>query len=595
MTATIKPPVLQFDQMSVGFGTADADADAYVTVVDKLSAQVSAGEISAIVGESGSGKTMASRAVFGLLPPGGAVTGGRILFNGRDLVTASAQEMLDIRGKKIGMVFQEPMTSLNPALTVGFQMGEALKRHYSLSESECRRRSLDMLSRVRIHDAEVCLGKYPHEFSGGMRQRVLLASVLTMEPPLLIADEPTTALDVLAQKQVLDIMQEIVREQETAVLLITHDLGLVAEYADHVTVMRHGKLIESGPVSETLLKPQHDYTKALMDALPTRSEGKRSSDQAEALATVKNVTIRYAGRRKWPWQVTPYLEAVSKVNLTIHKGETLVVVGESGSGKSTLARAILGLVPLHEGAIHYAGDDISIMSAGDLRKLRTRLQMVFQDPYSALDPRMTIFDIVAEGLRHVEGLDAVGRKARTDAILKEVGLAGFEGRFPHELSGGQRQRVNIARALVSYPEFVVADEPVSALDITVQADILALFQRLQNQLGFTCLFITHDLSVAEQIADRVVVVYQGEIVEEGTRDHIFDTPQHPYTCRLLDAAPRLVSTDEGYQLQPHLINEPAAPDERTFGAWDAKEKTERATKRYLHEVENGHYVACYET
>ncbi len=578
--------LISLHNLSICFGIGDAAK----TVVDGFSASIKAGEILALVGESGSGKTMVSRSILGLLPPGGAIGNGAIFFKGRDLTSVSEKEMQSIRGPEIGMVFQEPMTSLNPTLKIGFQMSEALKKHCGISDEECRHKSIEMLKRVRISDPEVCLDKYPHEFSGGMRQRILLASVLMMEPSLLIADEPTTALDVLAQKQVMDIMCEISKERGIAVLLITHDLGLViSKTADSVIVMCRGKLVEKGLITEVLLDPKEDYTSALMAALPARSCKTAQQDQT-ILCSAQNICVAYDGRRKWPWQALPVYKVLHNVSLTIHRGETLVVVGQSGSGKTTLAKVLLGLISPTSGTITYKNTDLGTASRDDMLAMRRSMQMVFQDPYSALDPRMSIGAIVMEGLRHTTGLTTAKRKQKALGMLTEVGLAdSFFDRFPHELSGGQRQRVNIARALVSEPKFVVADEPVSALDLTVQKDILDLFVTLQGRYGFACLFITHDLSVAEHIADRVSVMHAGRIVEEGRRDQIFDRPCHPYTQSLLAAAPKLAPKSAGgYELKAFSSEKYVLPDGYSFGGWDAKEKSDGV---FL-EIEQEHFAAC---
>ncbi len=579
--------LVSIENLSIRFG----DATEGNTVVDRVSVSVGAGEIVALVGESGSGKTMVSRVILGLLPPGGHVSSGRILFKGRDLAHLSAGDMQDIRGAEIGMVFQEPMTSLNPTLTIGFQMAEGLKRHAGLTDKDCKRRAIAMLTRVRIPNPEQCLQQYPHEFSGGMRQRILLASVLMQQPALLIADEPTTALDVLAQKQVMDIMYDIVRDMGISVLLITHDLGLVAEYSDKVAVMCKGQLLDHGNVSDTLLAPKHPYTRKLLAALPERGL-KEQAREGATLCEVRDLHVAYEGRRKWPWQAAPVHKILHDINLTIEAGEMMVVVGESGSGKTTLAKTILGLVGPTNGQISYQGQDVHSASKQALRQMRQSMQMVFQDPYSALDPRMSIGDLVAEGLRHDPEKNSAQRRQAAADILAEVGLGdGFFNRFPHELSGGQRQRVNIARALVSRPDFVVADEPVSALDITVQKEILELFKSLQERHGFTCLFITHDLSVTENIADRIAVMYRGRLVEQGSRDQVFDTPCHPYTRQLLEAAPRLAAADGEYRLQTFDAPKCTLPERLSFTGWEG---TAAETKLSLThwEREPGHLVAC---
>jgi peptide/nickel transport system ATP-binding protein len=502
-----------------------------------LSFDLLAGERMAIVGESGSGKTMATRAIPRLLPPGARVTGGSIGFEGRELTALSDRDIRAVRGEGIGMVFQEPMTSLNPALLIGRQLAEGLKLHRRLSDRAIRDLSLDMLRRVQIADPERCLASYPHQFSGGMRQRIMLASVLLLKPRLLIADEPTTALDTLSQREVLELMVALTRETETALLLITHDLGLVAQYTDRVLVLEKGVLVESGATREVLARPAHPYTDKLVGSLPRRSEDRRPiAADAPVLLSIESVAAEYPGRPGL-LRAGPPKSVLQDVSIDVREGEIIGLVGASGSGKTTLGRAALGLKPLSGGRILFDGTDIMRMNAGQRRDFRRAAQLVFQDPFSSLDPRMRIGEIVGAPLRHLPDLSAAARRERVRAVLDEVGLAGFETRLPHQMSGGQRQRIAIARAIISEPRLVVADEPVSALDLTIQLQILDLLQRLQVERGFACLFITHDLAVVQQIADRVLVLEQGRIVEQGETRALFDAPAHPYTKRLLAATP----------------------------------------------------------
>jgi peptide/nickel transport system ATP-binding protein len=489
-------------------------------VVDGASFAVAPGEVLAIVGESGSGKSATARAVLGLLPPGLARTGGAIRFEGADVGDAKR-----LRGRGIGMVFQEPMTSLNPAMTVGTQMAEAHRLHFRTTRAETAAACAAMLTRVGIDPGRA--RAFPHEFSGGMRQRIMLASVMLLRPKLLIADEPTTALDTLTQAEVLDLMGELTSAEGTAVLLITHNLGLVARYAGRAVVMQHGSVVEEGAAAPLLAAPQQPYTRALVDALPRRVP-MLPRPPAPPLIEARALHVRFPG-----------VHAVRGVDLAIAPGEVVALVGGSGSGKTTLGRALLRLAPISDGTLHFRGADVTHAKGADLLALRLAAQIVFQDPYASLDPRMRVADIVAEPLRLPAGLAVPERRRRAEAMLDQVGLAGMGGRYPHQLSGGQRQRVAIARALVRKPAFVVADEPVSALDMTVQKQVLALLRDLQRAEGFACLFVTHDLAVAEEISDRVVVMQQGAIVEEGGRDRIFDAPAHPYTRALLAAAPRL--------------------------------------------------------
>jgi peptide/nickel transport system ATP-binding protein len=522
-------PLLSIDNLRI-----EAERTGAV-VVDGISFAIERGAFLAVVGESGSGKTAAARAVLGLLPPGLRKDSGRIALDGVDLATLSSRRMRALRGPAVGMVFQEPMVSLNPAISVGAQMAEGLALHERIGRAEIRRRCLDMLVRVQIRDPERTFNAYPHEFSGGMRQRIMLASVMLLKPKLLIADEPTTALDTLTQREVLDLMVELARDHGTSIMLITHNLGLVARYAQNAVVLRQGRVVEAGPVKQILYSPREAYTRQLVQALPRRGDAVARRGGGEPLISVRALKVAFNGRQRL-YRRDAGVAAVDGVDLDIGAGETVAVVGGSGSGKTTLGRAMLRLIPAAEGEIRFQGRTVC---ARVDRDFRLAAQLVFQDPYSSLDPRMRVGEIVAEPLRHVPGLSATERETRVEAMLEEVGLGGFATRWPHELSGGQRQRIAIARAIIRRPAFVVADEPVSALDMTIQAQILKLFERLQAQYGFACLFISHDLAAVEQVADRVVVMQGGRIVEQGFRDEIFDRPQHDYTKALLAAAPVL--------------------------------------------------------
>jgi peptide/nickel transport system ATP-binding protein len=504
-------------------------------VVDDVSFAIERGEFLAVVGESGSGKTVAARAVLGLLPHGLRQASGRILLDGVDLASLSLRRMRALRGPAIGMVFQEPMVSLNPAISVGAQMAEGLGLHERTGRAEIKRRCLDMLARVQIRDPERTYNAYPHEFSGGMRQRIMLASVMLLKPRLLIADEPTTALDTLTQREVLDLMVELARDHGTSTMLITHNLGLVSRYAQRAVVLRQGRMVEMGSVRQILFAPQEAYTQQLVQALPRRSGAADRRPGGEVLISARGLRVAFEGRQHLFGRGAG-VSAVGGVDLDIRAGETVAVVGGSGSGKTTLGRAMLRLIPANQGEIRFRGREVAARAD---REFRLASQLVFQDPYSSLDPRMRVGEIVAEPLRHIPQLAAGERDRRVEAMLEEVGLGGFRRRWPHELSGGQRQRVAIARAIIRHPAFVVADEPVSALDMTIQAQVLKLFERLQAQYGFACLFISHDLAAVEQVADRVVVMQGGRIVEQGPRDEVFDRPQHDYTKALLAATPIL--------------------------------------------------------
>jgi peptide/nickel transport system ATP-binding protein len=517
-------------------------------IVSAASFDVRPGEIVGIVGESGSGKTMAVRSIIGLLPQAIRRTNGRILFEDRDLTALSQREMRQVRGSRIGMVFQEPMTSLNPALTIGRQLDEGLAWQTKLVPAERRERILAMLSRIGLADGATRLAAYPHEFSGGMRQRIMIASAMLMRPSLLIADEPTTALDAVIQREVAQLMVDLTREQGAAAIMISHDLAMVAEFAARVVVMERGRIVESGRSEEILLAPRHPYTRRLLDALPRRAAARAVPAAPAPVVEVRDLVVDFAGRGGY-FRKTAGKRAVQGVSLRVMAGETVALVGASGSGKTTVGRAIVGLVQLSSGDVLFQGRPVAGRNADDTRAWRLACQMVFQDPYGSLDPRMTVAGLVAEPLRLMPELGGPARAARVRQTLVEVGLdESFGSRYPHELSGGQRQRVAIARAIVRRPAFVVADEPVSALDMTVQKQILTLIRSLQEKHGFACLFVSHDLGAVEQVADRVLVMDDGRIVEQGTRDDIFDRAGHPVTRRLLGAMPALQPEGDGFRL-----------------------------------------------
>jgi oligopeptide/dipeptide ABC transporter ATP-binding protein len=499
--------------------------------VEGVSFTLDPGEVLCIVGESGSGKSVSAAALTGLLPPGLAITAGRILFEGKDLCGASASAMRALRGARIGTVFQEPMTALNPLMRVGDQVAEVMRVH----NQPVGRRVGELLEAVGLPDPARIARSYPHALSGGQRQRVMIATALALEPAILIADEPTTALDVTTQKQILALIRDIQRRRGTGVLFITHDFGVVAEIADRVAVMQRGQIVEQGTASAVLSAPQHPYTQALIAAVPHRAaaariplEGKPVLELAGVGKTYRNRGIFSAGRT---------VHAVQAASLQIRRGETLGLVGESGSGKSTLARCVVRLVVADEGAISFDGTDLRPLSRAAWKPYRKRIQMVFQDPYASLNPRRRVGDILAEGpITH--GVSRSAARARATELLALVQLdPGAADRFPHEFSGGQRQRIGIARALAMDPEVLIADEPVSALDVSVQAQILALLEDLRVRLGLTMLFITHDLRVAAQICDRVAVMRRGVIVEQGRTDEVFARPAHEYTRALLDSVP----------------------------------------------------------
>lgn len=586
---TTQEPLLDIRELSIAFPGADGPNE----VVVSASLKLMPGEVHSVVGESGSGKTMIARAVMGLLPPGGRITAGSLSFQGEDITRATNNEMRRLRGASLGMVFQEPMMSLNPAMRIGRQMAEAMELHTDMTAVEIRQASIDMLARVRMPDPKGCLNRYPHEFSGGMRQRIMLASVLMLKPKLLIADEPTTALDVLIQKEVMDIMMEIVAEENTAVLLISHDLGLVAHYAHRLTVMRRGVVMEHGTVSDILTAPETQYTKDLLAARPGQGVRRQPAAQSpyKNIVQMTNVSVVFRQKAQLPWLRKPEVRAVDGVSLNIAENEIVAIVGESGSGKTTLGRALLKLTNLEHGEILEGWQDIMAFKGEEDRAYRRRTQIIFQDPYSSLDPRQRIGSIIGEGLRHDKALSATDKAARVTEVMEACGLpSAWRTRFPHELSGGQRQRVGIARAIITKPALVVADEAVSALDVTVQAQVLKLLKTLQRDLGFSCLFITHDIGVVEEIADRVVVMYKGQVVETGPKAAVLSSPSHPYTCALLNAVPALegnAHTGLKPAEQNHIPPEPPA-------GWqhDQRYLTKAMELRpELQEISEGHFVA----
>jgi peptide/nickel transport system ATP-binding protein len=523
------PPLLSIDKLRI------EDRRAH-PVVDDVSLQLKAGDFLGIVGESGSGKTMLACAILRLLPDGLQTRSGRIALDGRDLLALSPSELRKVRGGSIGMVFQEPLLSLNPAMTIGAQMIEAQRMHLRLPKAELRRRAIDMLDRVKIRRPVESLAAFPHEFSGGMRQRIMLASVMMLRPKILIADEPTTALDTLSQREILDLMTELGREAGTAVMLITHNLSLVAKYASTALVMRNGRVVETGSSAQVLQAPSDPYTRLLVDSIPHEEVRPPIPDDAPVVMSVRGLQVRYRIRRMMLGPAKTTL-AVDDVTLDIRQGEIVAVVGGSGSGKTSLGRCLMGLVDASAGTIQFEGMDMVRASRGALHAARLASQMVFQDPYSSLDPRMRVRSIILESLRHFHDLSTQERDSRVEKVLGQVGLEQFGDRYPHALSGGQKQRVAIARAIVRSPKFIVADEPISALDMTIQSQILTLLRNLQSSYGFACLFISHDLGAVRQIADQVVVMEHGRIVEQGACRQVFESPRHAYTKALLEASP----------------------------------------------------------
>ncbi|BDG72785.1 ABC transporter ATP-binding protein [Roseomonas fluvialis] len=503
--------------------------------VEDITLRVDPGEIVCVVGESGSGKSITANAVMGLLPKQLPVKAGRILFEGQDLLALGAEPMRRLRGARLAMIFQEPMTALNPVMRVGDQIAEAMRVHGA--GRDAARRVPELLAAVNLPDPAATARSYPFRLSGGQRQRVMIAMALALEPSLLIADEPTTALDVTTQMQILRLIREIQSRRGTGVLFITHDFGVVAEIADRVAVMQHGRIVEQGTAKDVLNRPQHPYTRALIAAVPHGAPGAaRAPDTGPPVLVTKGVEKTYRRAGGW-FGPKPVVRAVHDADFTLTRGETLGLVGESGSGKSTLARCVVKLVEPERGEIIFEGADLRPLSRGAWKPYRRKIQMIFQDPFASLNPRRRVGEIIAEGpITH--GTPRSMAEARARELLALVQLdPGAMDRYPHEFSGGQRQRIGIARALAMEPELLIADEPVSALDVSVQAQVLALLADIRDRLGLTMLFITHDLRVAAQVCDRIAVMQRGAIVEQGLTAEVFGNPQHAYTRQLLDSIP----------------------------------------------------------
>ena len=505
--------------------------------VDGISLDLRAGKIVCVVGESGSGKSMCAHALMGLLPDTVDVTAGEIMFEGRDLLKLDDDGWRDLRGRRLAMIFQEPMTALNPLMRIGDQMAEMFEAHGLLTPKERRARALALAREVGLPDPERIVRAYPHQLSGGQRQRAMIAMALALEPAVLVADEPTTALDVTTQAQILKLIRNLQRNRNMAVMFITHDFGVVADIADQVVVLRHGKVVEEGPAATVFSAPQHDYTKALLAAVPSMDPPARAplDDRARAVEVI-GLDKTYVTSGGW-FREDRRVDAARAVNFDILKGETLGLVGESGSGKSSVARLVMRLIEADRGTVRIGETDLTSLSGKALRAERHRIQMIFQDPFASLNPRRKIGHIIADG-PIAAGIDSKVAFDRARDLLKMVGLdAGALERYPHEFSGGQRQRNGIARALALEPEIIVADEAVSALDVSVQAQVLRLLEDLKARLGLSMLFITHDLRVAAQICDRIAVMQRGAIVGLKPTAQLFAAPEHPYTRELLAAVP----------------------------------------------------------
>ena len=530
----VADPVLSVERLTVSVATEAG----LRSLVRDVSFSLKRGETLAIAGESGSGKSITSLAIMGLLPVNVRATAGAVRLSGTELLRLPEAQLRAIRGDRIAMIFQEPMTSLNPVMTVGAQLVEAIEAHEPMPRGQAQSRALEALRAVRLSEPEHRLRQYPHELSGGMRQRVMTAMAIALRPDVLIADEPTTALDVTVQREVLDLLRDLRREMGTAIVLITHDMGVVAEMADRVVVMKDGAMVEEGPVRQIFEAPREAYTRALLAAVPrmgSRPLGVQRG-QTPPVCSVRDLFVHFDLQRGFLGRATHRVHAVEGVSLEIQAGETFALVGESGCGKSTIAKAVAGLVPF-QGEIEIAGRRLH--GQGDVtREVRRDAQIVFQDPAASLDPRMRVGDLVAEPLViHGIGTRAERREA-VEQLFEQVGLTrGQVDRYPHEFSGGQRQRICIARALALRPKLIVADESVSALDVSVQARVLALLKDLQRSTGVSFLFISHDMAVVDSIADRVAVMFLGQIVETGTRAQVFGDPRHAYTRRLIEAVP----------------------------------------------------------
>ncbi len=607
--------VLAVDGLTVRFSTSERTVDA----VRNLSFHVDRGETLAVVGESGSGKSVTSLALMRLVEHGGGrIVGGRMDFRRRngqvlDLAQAGGKAMRGIRGADIAMIFQEPMTSLNPVFTAGDQIAEAIRAHQGKSHGAAKAEALRMLELVRIPEARNVLGRYPHQLSGGMRQRVMIAMALSCKPQLLIADEPTTALDVTIQAQILQLVRELQAEMRMGVLFITHDMGVVAEVADRVLVMHRGDQVEQGPSVQIFGAPRHPYTRALLSAVPKlgamqgtdlprpfallQGGGVAVDDASDAapaapvdtrtagqppILRVKDLVTRFDLRSGLFNRITRRVHAVEKVSFDLHPGETLGLVGESGCGKSTTGRSLLRLVESQGGAIEFGGRNILDLPTSEVQALRRDIQFIFQDPFASLDPRLTVGFSIMEPLLVHKVASGAAAQARVDWLLEKVGLPReYAQRYPHEFSGGQRQRIAIARALALNPKVVVADESVSALDVSIQAQIVNLMLDLQRELGVAFLFISHDMAVVERISHRVAVMFLGQIVEIGPRRAIFENPQHPYTRKLMDAVP--IADPARRHLKRALLEGDIPSPIRALG--------DEPDVRPLVQVSPGHFVA----
>lgn len=540
-------PLLEVTDLSVSYHAQDGAVEA----VKRISFQIARGETLALVGESGSGKSATALSIPQLLPyPTAYHPSGSVKFEGEELMNTPPETLRRLRGNKISMIFQEPMTSLNPLHTIERQVNEVMMLHQGLKRGQARTRTLELLTRVGLRDAESRLSAYPHQLSGGQRQRVMIAMALANDPDLIVADEPTTALDVTIQAQILRLLKKLQDETGTSILLITHDLNVVAKVADRVAVMTNGEIVETGPVEQVLKAPRHAYTKHLMAAEP-KGAPVAFDPEAPVVVRTENLKVHFPIQKGFLRKTVDYVRAVDGVSLAVKQGQTIGVVGESGSGKTTLGLALLRLTK-SEGRILYLGNDIQNQSFKQLRPFRRKMQIVFQDPYASLSPRMTVGDIIGEGLKfHEKNLSKEKLREIVSETLEEMGLQPeVQDRFPHEFSGGQRQRIAIARAMILRPDYLILDEPTSALDVSVQAQIVDLLRSLQAKHKMAYMFISHDLKVVRALSHYVVVMKDGIIVEEGLTEQIFDAPQNAYTKALMAAAINLEVVSESEMSEP---------------------------------------------